>query len=171
MIAVVALMTGALVISLVLQDAFEVMLLPRRVIRRWRLMRGYFRSTWAAWTAIARATSGGPRRERFLSIFGPLSMMLLFAVWASALICAFALVQWAVQHMAGYSPSLGEVTYLSGVTFFTLGYGEVIPRGGWARVLAVVEAGVGLGLIADRDRLPAGPVSTLFPKGDPCHSA
>jgi len=34
---------GAALIGLMLQDAFEVMLLPRRVRRRWRLMAIFFR--------------------------------------------------------------------------------------------------------------------------------
>ena len=144
----VALIAGLVLVAIILQDAFEVMLLPRRVARRWRLMRGYFRMCWAVWSGIARLTPSGPGRERFLSVFGPLSMTLLFAVWASGLILAFALIQWAVERMAGFRPAFGEVAYLSGVTFFTLGYDEVTPHGSAARILAVLEAGVGFGLIA-----------------------
>ena len=43
---------------------------------------------------------------------------------------------------------LPEQIYLSGVTFFTLGFGDVVPHTGMARGLAVLEAGVGFGLIA-----------------------
>ncbi len=38
--------------------------------------------------------------------------------------------------------------YLSGVTFFTLGYGDVVPDGTFGRALAVFEAGTGLGFLA-----------------------
>src|SRR5262249_1289937 len=38
--------------------------------------------------------------------------------------------------------------YLSGVTFFTLGYGDVVPLDGWGRLLTVVEAGTGFGFMA-----------------------
>ncbi|MGD0108597.1 MAG: potassium channel family protein [Rhodopila sp.] len=37
---------------------------------------------------------------------------------------------------------------MSGVTFFTLGYGDVVPHSGAARALSVIEAGTGIGLIA-----------------------
>ena len=37
---------------------------------------------------------------------------------------------------------------MSGVTFFTLGYGDVVPHGTMARGLSVVEAGTGIGFIA-----------------------
>ena len=38
--------------------------------------------------------------------------------------------------------------YMSGVTFFTLGYGDVVPHSGLGRTLTVLEAGTGLGFIA-----------------------
>ena len=37
---------------------------------------------------------------------------------------------------------------MSGVTFFTLGYGDVVPHTGAARAVAVLEAGNGIGFIA-----------------------
>jgi len=145
---VAALLAGLVLLALVLQDAFEVMLLPRRVTRRWRLMRGYFRFTWGVWRTLGSATREGAKRERLLSIFGPMSIMLLFALWAASLIVAFALIQWAIQRSLGFNSTLGEQAYLSGSAFFTLGFNEVIPRGGLGRTVAVIEAGVGFGLIA-----------------------
>lgn len=143
-----ALISGVLIFVFVLQDAFEVMLLPRRVQRRARMVRIYFRATWAIWTTAARAWPPGAKRERFLSIFGALSMMVLFILWAGLLIVAFGLIQWAAQPQGAQISSLGEQTYMSGVTFFTLGFGDVVPHNGVGRVLAVLEAGVGFGLMA-----------------------
>ena len=60
------------------QDAFEVMLLPRRVQRQVRFMRIYFRSTWAAWSFIALRVSSPTRREHLLGLYGPLSMLPAF---------------------------------------------------------------------------------------------
>ncbi len=140
---------GLILLVLILQDAFEVMLLPRRVQRRWRFVRFYFRGTWALWSWLARLRREEAARERFLSIYGPFSMALLFAVWAGGLIVAFALVQWAIQSRAGNAPIvLGDQLYMSGVTFFTLGYGDVVPTTALSRVVAVLEAGAGFGLIA-----------------------
>ena len=98
---------GALLFALVLQDAFEVMLLPRRVNRRWRLTRYYFRGSWRLWRAAARLWPAGERRERFLSIFGSLAMTLLFSLWAVALIVAFGLLQWAAQTWAPVQGGVG----------------------------------------------------------------
>ena len=131
----------------VLQDAFEVMLLPRRVQRRWRFMRFFFAATWAGWTRLGRAIPVGGRRERFLGLYGALSMILLFAVWAGGLILGFGVLEWSLQPFPPASP-LVEQVYMSGVTFFTLGYGDVVPHATAARVVAVFEAGTGIGFIA-----------------------
>jgi hypothetical protein len=129
-----------------IQDAFEVMLLPRRVHRRVRLTWFYFLGAWIAWRAIAVRLNAGAGRERFLSVFGALSMVILFAVWAVGLILGFGVLQWALQG-AARSP-LTEQLYLSGVTFFTLGYGDIVPHTGAGRALSVVQAGSGIGFIA-----------------------
>ena len=146
MSAWIAIILAVALLTIVLQDAFEVMLLPRRVHRRVRLTRFYFLAAWTAWRGIARHLKSGARRERFLSVFGALSMVVLFTVWASSLIVGFGLLQWTLQ-ATGKSP-LTEQFYLSGVTFFTLGYGDIVPHTGAARALSVIEAGCGIGIIA-----------------------
>ncbi len=141
-------LASGILIALVLQDAFEVMLLPRRILRRIRITRYYFRLNWNLWRMAGRAMSPGPGRERFLSVFGPLSMVMLFALWAGLLIIGFGALEWALQGPPAHASPLTEQVYLSGVTFFTLGYGDVVPHTGLGRGLSVLEAGTGLGFIA-----------------------
>jgi len=146
-IPVLATLVAIAALLVVLQDAFEVMLLPRRVQRSLRLTRLYFRAVWAAWSWLANRLPVGARRESFLSVFGALSMVLLFVIWAFVLITAFGVVEWALQPADAVS-SVSEQVYMSGVTFFTLGYGDVVPHSGGARLVAVMEAGTGIGFIA-----------------------
>ncbi len=139
------------VISIILVDAFEAMLLPRRVSRNFRLARQFYRSTWRPWAAIGRRLARGKRREVFLSVFGPLSMLVLFAVWAVGLIVGFALLHWSLDtplSQPRQEASLFDAFYMSGVTFFTLGYGDVTPVNKLGRVLVVVETGLGFGFLA-----------------------
>ncbi len=124
------------------------MLLPRRVHRRLRLTRILFDAGWAVWTWTALRLPAGPPRERFLSVFGALSMVVLFSLWAAVLIVGFGLMEWSVRGPADMTSRLGEQIYFSGVTFFTLGYGDVVPHTSLARLFAVVEAGTGFGFIA-----------------------
>ena len=145
----IAAVAATALLAIVLQDAFEVMLLPRRVHRRTRLTRFYFKASWAAWCALARRLPEGARREGFLGVFGALSMVVLFGLWAVALISGFGLLEWAAQGKPpGAGSPLTEQVYMSGVTFFTLGYGDVVPHSAFARMVAVVEAGTGIGFIA-----------------------
>jgi len=75
----------------------------------------------------------------------------MFGSWAVALIFAFAILQWAVNAPLGNStePSgFADCLYLSGETFFTLGYGDLAPISWIGRFLSVLESGVGFGFMA-----------------------
>ena len=133
-----------LCIVLILFDVFEVMLLPRRVRRRVRLVRLFFRFTWSAWSWVAVRCSKGAARETLLSFYGPFSMVLLIAIWVAALITAFGSLQWALEP----NISFGRGMYLSGATFFTLGYGDVVPHARLTKAAAVCESGTGFAFMA-----------------------
>jgi len=87
------------------------------------------------WRGIARRLRPSKGRATFLSVFGPLSLLVLFANWVVGLIVGFGLLHWALETAPGLS--FGTSLYLSGVTFFTLGYGDVTPTTSAGRVLAV----------------------------------
>src|SRR5579863_3823484 len=133
---------------LVLHDAFEVMLLPRRVKSRLRIVRLFFRFTWLVWSGIARRIASEERRHNYLSLYGPISMVWLLMVWASGLITGFGTLYWAIDPDVYSHLSWPSQLYFSGVTFFTLGYGDLVPHTHAAKLLVVLEAGTGLGFIA-----------------------
>lgn len=142
---------SALLILVILQDAFETIILPRRVSRPFRFIRFFYRVTWRPWRAAARRMTSNKRRETFLSYFAPLSLILVLCVWAVGMFTAFGMLHWALDSPLQVSQGpvgLGTYLYLSGSTFFTLGYGDVTPRGSLGRALAVVEAGLGFGFLA-----------------------
>jgi hypothetical protein len=142
---------GLALILFVLFEAFEAIVLPRRVTHPYRFTRFYYRNTWNLWRAIALWMRPGKRRETFLSWFGPLSLLCIFIVWFLGLIIGFGLLGWALDLPLSYidrEVNLGAYVYLSGVTFFTLGFGDVTPRDGLGRTLTVVEAGLGFGFLA-----------------------
>ncbi len=141
---------GILSILGILLDAFETIVLPRRVQRSFRLTSWFYRRTWIPYRAIANRIPSRARRENFLSYFGPLSLIFLLILWASGLIFGFALLQYGVgEHfrLSGEPLTFGVLVYHSGETFFTLGYGDIIPSSGLARALSVVEAGLGFGFL------------------------
>ena len=148
---ILAAAAGVSLLAAILWDAFETIILPRRVTRYFRLTRTFYRYTWAPWAALARRMKPGNRRETFLSYFGPLSLLTLFVVWVLGLILSFGLLHWAAGsalNLIGGQPSFFTDLYLSGTTFFTLGIGDVTPRTTLARVITVGEAGMGFGVLA-----------------------
>ena len=139
---------GFVVIIVVLWDAFETIVLPRRVTRRFRLTRLFYRSTWRPWRGIAQQVKNTRLRETFLSYFGPLSLLFLFIVWAVVLILGFGLVYYGAANAEGVPHRYATAAYLSGTTFFTLGLGDVTPHTSFERFIAVVESGLGFGFLA-----------------------
>jgi hypothetical protein len=142
---------STLLIATVLWDAFETVVLPRTVSRRLRLTRLYFRATWKPWAYMAARLVTERRRERFLAIFGPLSLLGLSAVWALGLVIGFAGLHWSagsnLRPLAS-NAQFHDDLYMSGTTFFTLGLGDLQPVGPVARFFTVAEAGTGFAFLA-----------------------
>jgi hypothetical protein len=142
------LLAGAALASLTLWDAFETILVPRRIGRRVRFTRYFYRFTWRLWRALARGVARPSRRETLLGVYAPLSLILLLACWASGLVLAFAVMQRAALGLAGLPPdAMGRLLYLSGETFFTLGFGDITPGTNLGKALAVAEAGMGFAFL------------------------
>jgi hypothetical protein len=158
---VFATIAGILIIFAVLLDAFETVVLPRRVQRHFRLSNWFYRNTWRPWRRLAERVTGASRREDFLGYFGPLSLLLLLALWAIALIFGFATLQFgAGEHVQLNNEPItfSRVLYHSGETFFTLGYGDIVPVSAVSRFLSVLEAGTGFGFLG----LVIGYIPTIY---------
>src|SRR5207249_2492276 len=144
-------LAGAGLLAVVLWDAFETIILPRRVSGRIRLTKLFYRSTWMPWRGAARLLSGR-RRDAFLSFYGPLSLLVLLALWALGSVFSFGMLQWAAGSamtvVGGGATGFWSDVYMSGTTFFTLGLGDVVPRTVIAKALTVVEAGTGFAFLA-----------------------
>lgn len=150
-IKILAAVVGLALLFAILRDSFETIVLPRRVTRRFRLSRWFYLSTWSVWSTVARKIRQGNRRENYLSYYGPLSLLLLLAAWAFFLILAYALFQWGVSdplQAPEKQQTFWTYMYMSGTTFVTLGYGDVVPLSLLGRSLAVGEAGTGFLFLA-----------------------
>ena len=108
----------------------------------WRLARG---------AAFRRSRPG---RHRLLNHVGPLLLPGIVATLVTLLILGYALLYWPhlpagfnVQEKAQSSRGI-EALYFSGITFTTLGYGDIAPRSTPMRLLALSEALTGFGFIS-----------------------
>lgn len=143
--------TSLCLILLILIDAFETILQPRRVTHRFRFARLFYRSIWTLWRGIGLRIRQGKPREAFLSVFGPLSLLGLLSLWAFGLIFGFALLHWSLEttlHAPETQSTLWTYLYLSGTTFFTLGLGDVTPTTALGRALTVIQSGMGFAFLA-----------------------
>jgi len=142
---------GLLLMFATLWETFESIILPRRVTRRFRVTRLFYQVTWKVWAGFNRRLPSNKLRESHLSYYGPLSLLMLFTVWALALVVAFAMLHWAAGssvNVSGGTATFRTDLYLSGTTFFTLGLGDVTPRTALARAITVAEGGMGFGYLA-----------------------
>jgi hypothetical protein len=80
-------------------------------------------------------------RDRILAVYAPFALVTLPAAWVSLVIGGFAMIYWGT----GVDP-FQEALAISGSSVTTLGFER--PDGLARELLSVVEAGLGLGLVA-----------------------
>jgi hypothetical protein len=139
---------GALLVALVAWDLFQTVVVPRPSPGRFRMARVVILGTW--WTIKRLGRGAGTRvRDTIFGLFGPGSAILLLAVWLGSLIVGFGLMLWALRDELQPVPAdLGASVYFAASSLLTLGFGDIVPTGGPARLLVVVAAAGGLGAVA-----------------------
>lgn len=148
---------GIALVVVTFRDLIATVITTRRD-RRWSAARRYYRLTWKWYATHARRIADPDRRERYLVPYGPASLVGLLAVWVAMLVFGWGLVWWGLQgHMDGVD-DLTSAVYFSGVTFLTIGFGDIVAEGGGSRLLAVVEGLMGILTTA----LVIGLLPTLF---------
>ena len=117
-----AVIFGIALILLVAQDAFETIVLPRRVTRRIRLAKLFYRVTQLGWNSMGRMIRSRARRDSFRGYMAPLSLLALLIFWAALFILGYGLLLWglalplsAISNTVSFSTYL----YLSSTTFFS----------------------------------------------------
>jgi hypothetical protein len=146
----IAFITGCTIVGTIIWDAFETLVLPRTPMQRLRVTWLYYRATWQCWAMYARTLRSDRQRERFLAVYGPLSVIGLLTLWAVALVVGFALLQWSQRELLvnlDGDPHFFDDLYMSATTLFTLGLGDVMPKGRGGRLLVVAETSSSLMLV------------------------
>jgi hypothetical protein len=143
---ILATIIGCALLMAVIVDSFQTVILARRANRKFRITRAFYLSTWAMYSAIARRIEGERQRETYLGVFGALSLISLFMVWASGLIIAFGLLNWSAGRLMFGSANFGNDLYYSMATFFTLGSAD--QGNFWVKLLTVTEVALGYSFLA-----------------------
>ena len=156
-VEVLAVLAGLALVLIAASDAVSTLVTTRRRRARHWPTPAYYRWTWRAWRAVGRR-AGPELREEFLGVYGPLSLLGLLVMWVVLLVAGWGAIWWglrsAVKGVDGYL----DAVYFAGVGFFTVGFGDLVPTGGLARLLVLLEAFMGLVTMA----LVIGYLPTLY---------
>ena len=149
--SILLIILGLILIFFVLIDAFETVVLPRRVNTPLRISAMFYRFAWKLWSGPARRRPPGPKRDAYLAFFGPLSLLILLIIWSFGLVLGFALLYQAIPdslRSTAVPVNFWLDIYASGTTFFTLGLGDVTPGSVGGHILMVGEVGMGFAILA-----------------------
>ncbi len=147
--AVLLVVVGSLLVGLVLTDVFFTVFHP--TAHAGPLTRFQSRTVWRATRRVGGC--GGRTRERVLSVGGPVIAALTPVAWLLLLVVGFTLIHYPFVLSFAFSPENRgarwlDSFYYSGYLATTLGLGDIVPRAGVFRLLAVFEAFLGFGLFS-----------------------
>lgn len=135
---VLAILGGVLVLATI-RSAVRTVVVPRG--EQALLTKVVFLSMRTLFDFVARHKRTADGRDTSLAHFAPAALLALAASWSLLTIIGFAPIYWALGEVG-----LAEALAVSGSSFTTLGF--VGPATEVERIAAVVEALIGLGLIA-----------------------
>jgi hypothetical protein len=136
---VLAAVVGALVVALTVRSATKTFIVPRG--RTEIVTNTSLELTAALFRPSMSNRLPFVRRSTALALFAPVALLVTYALWLLLASIGFSLIYWA----DGVTP-FPQALALSGSSFFTLGYDA--PAGGLTMLGTIVEAGLGLFLIA-----------------------
>jgi hypothetical protein len=139
---------GLFCLSIVAWDVFQTIVVPRPTPGWFRLGRYLVRGTW--W--VVRPPAGaevGPTRDRLLGLFAPAATVLLLVTWLTGLILGYGLIFLGLgDELKPPAGDLGTSLYFAATSVLTLGFGDIVAAGPFARVIVVAAAASGLALVA-----------------------
>src|SRR2546423_11244502 len=94
---ILAVVFGIVLIVLVALDAFETIILPRRVTRRIRLARLFYSLTQIGWKSIGHLIRSSAWRGSFRGYLGPLTLLALLVLSAVLFVFGFGLLLWGLS--------------------------------------------------------------------------
>lgn len=141
---VIAVLVGISLIILALLDLINTLVSTSTSINQyWPSFFVGFRAFGLVRRLVSGLDEDSSLRHRLLALFAPLMFLTLLAMWVALQVIGFGLIWWAFDGLEGVD-SFGDNLYYSGVVFFTVGFGEVLPVGAVPRTGAIVEAFFGV---------------------------
>ncbi len=149
MIHVLAVIIGVIAVVSVVADMINTLVTTQTSNWKWWLSRRLAILTWKFVRMISCRMPDGPMKEGFQASLAPVLVLMMLTGWVAQQILGFGLIWWGiggVQTISDGTSGVGglegllDSVYYSGVVFFTVGFGEVLPSGTIPRFGALVEA-------------------------------
>lgn len=153
-----AILAGVWLIASVFRDMVGSLIAPRPGRSKHRPSFKLTRLSWALWRRLALRIKDPERREGLLYVFGPGSLLLSLAFWVITSVVGWALIMWGIRSEIDGVHDVVDSLYYSGVVFFTVGFGDVLPASNLARSFVLAEAAMGVATTA----LVIGYLPTLY---------
>lgn len=144
----VCLVVGFVLIVSTFSDVFQSVIVPRPANRRLRASAYLSNVGWRTWRWIGHAAVRNDQREDFLGTYAPLLLIFLLVYWVASLIVGYGLIFFAIHAQLRPEPNLGGALYFAGTSLLTIGFGDIVPNGPLARVLAIAAGASGFGIVA-----------------------
>lgn len=139
-------LAGLLVVALVMFDVFQTVVLPRPTPVTFRPSG---RLVGVLYALCRQAALRAPKyREQLLGGFAPYVVVVLLIYWAVGLVFGYGLILHAIRAQVRPAPHLSTSFYFSAMSLLSFGFGDLIPIGGVARLVVILEGATGLGLFA-----------------------
>lgn len=141
--AVIAVVVGSLFVVSSFADMLNTLVATHTSRRRFWFTYQLYLRTWHM-TRLTVLRIGSERGQHaLLSAYAPVSVLLLLVGWLVQQIIGFGLIWWGIGGVSG-ADGLWDSLYFSGVVYFTVGFGEIVPVEAVPRIGALIEALLGV---------------------------
>ena len=144
----VAIVLESVLVAIVLADMVNTLVTTSTSNSRWWPTRLLYVFSWRLISGLGRHIEHAHRRERLYAVFAPLSVLAMLVAWVTQQVVGFGLIWWGLRSGIDGDNGLLDSLYFSGVVYFTVGFGEVVPADQIPRFGALVEAFCGVLTVA-----------------------
>ncbi len=139
---------GVLIVAIVMRDIFVAVVVPRPARGPFRPSAMLTRVTWRIWRWVSTRLGEGLPREDRLGAYGPLLVILLLLAWFLGLILGYGLFINGIREQVSPVPESPFASLFIAASLLTVGLTGYEPIGPVIRIVTVLEAATGLGLVA-----------------------
>lgn len=139
---VVLVTVGVILVVMVFVDLINTLVVAHSGWSRWWLTTIVYTTSWRLIRSLGQQVSDR-WRERLYGAYASISVLVLLMIWVLQQVVGFGLIWMGLGGVSGLVDWFDSL-YFSGVVYFTLGFGEIVPVEVVPRLGALVEAFAGV---------------------------